>query len=260
MISKVDIKRIKDSKEILMQDSIIDEDILKIYINGNKAFEIVFSMTHAKELAAGFLYTQGIVKKKSDIADIQFSKEKKQCLLTLNDSAIKRLDEFNFGKQIKGSSGGTLLQNQISALSSAVVNNLHINYDQVLSLIKSHQDHSQLFHETGAVHSAGLCTASKVISYYEDIGRHNALDKMAGDILLNEINTNNKIATVSCRMSLEIIGKIIKTKIPIVISNSAPTLSAVKLADKAGLTIIGFARNNRFNIYTHAKRIVERYS
>ena len=125
-------------------------------------------------------------------------------------------------------------------------------------MIQLHRDHSELFQKTGAVHSAGLCDPSKVLYYYEDIGRHNALDKLAGDVLLKEIDTRDKIATVSCRMSVEIIGKIIKTGIPIVISNAAPTLWAVKLADKAGLTIVGFARNNRFNIYTHEKRIVEK--
>ena len=113
-----------------------------------------------------------------------------------------------------------------------------------------------LFHKTGAVHSAGLCDPGSILSYYEDIGRHNAIDKLAGDILLNQINTHDKIATVSCRMSIEIIGKIIRTGIPIVISNAAPTLSAVHLAHRAGVTIVGFARNNRFNIYTHENRIL----
>ena len=130
-----------------------------------------------------------------------------------------------------------------------------ITYDQVLSLIRQHFDHSRLFQETGAVHSAGLCDPFTILSYYEDIGRHNALDKLAGDILLNNTKTHDKIATLSCRMSLEIIGKIVKTGIPIVISNAAPTLSAIRLARDAGLTVIGFARDNRFNIYTHAKRI-----
>lgn len=88
-----------------------------------------------------------------------------------------------------------------------------------------------------------------------DIGRHNALDKLAGDVLLREIPVGDKVATLSCRMSLEIIGKIIRTGIPVVISNAAPTLSAVRMARRAGLTVIGFARDNRFNIYSHDERI-----
>jgi len=258
IVKQVDIIRIKDNKKILMQDSIIDEDILEIFINKNKTFQMVFSMTDAKALAAGFLFTQGIVQQKSDIKAIEFFKEKNQCHITLDDSAQKKLNNFKKNRQTKGSSGGTLLQDPADLIPSRTDDHFCITYDQVLSLIQLHWDHSALFHQTGALHSAGLCTPLKILSYYEDIGRHNALDKLAGDIFLKGIDTQNKVATVSCRMSLEIIGKIIKTRIPIVISNAAPTLSAVKLADRAGLTIVGFARNNRFNIYTHEKRIIEK--
>lgn len=255
ILKKINITRIKNNKVILMQDSIIDEDILEIVINSRKAFEMVFSMTHTRALAAGFLFTQGIVHDKTDILRINFFKEKKQCHITLNNRAMQRLEQFKNGHPIKGSSGGTLLQNHAEIVSADRKDTLCITYDQVLSLIQRHWDQSDLFHKTGAVHSAGLCNVSTLLSYYEDIGRHNALDKLAGEILLKDMHTADKIATVSCRMSLEIIGKIIKTGIPIVISNAAPTLSAVKLADKAGLTIVGFARNNRFNIYTHEDRI-----
>ena len=255
IIKQVEITRIKDHKKFLMEDSIIDEDILTIVINRHKAFQMVFSMTHSRALAAGFLFTQNIVRKKTEIKAIEFFKNKKQCHITLNDPALKRLNKFNKNRQIKGSSGGTLLQDPADLFLSCPGDRFSITYDQVLTLIHLHWDHSELFHKTGAVHSAGLCDPSNILSYYEDIGRHNALDKLAGDILLKETDTQDKIATLSCRMSLEIIGKIIKTGIPIVISNAAPTLSAVKLADRAGLTIVGFARDNRFNIYTHERRI-----
>jgi len=257
IVKQIDIIRIKDNKKILMKDDIIDEDILEIFINKNKAFQMVFSMADTKALAAGFLFTQGIVQQKTEIKTIEFFKTKNQCHITLDDQAEERLTKFTKGHHIKGSSGGTLLQDQADLFSSCPEDNFTITYDQVLSLIQLHWDHSELFHKTGALHSAGLCTPLKMLAYYEDIGRHNALDKLAGDILLKGIETKDKVATISCRMSLEIIGKIIKTGIPIVISNAAPTLSAVKLADRAGLTIIGFARNNRFNIYTHEKKIIE---
>jgi FdhD protein len=255
LIKQLNITRIKNNNKILIKDNIIDEDILQIYINNKKTFEMVFSMTHPKALAVGFLFTQGIVDNKIDIKEIIFHKGQKQCNITLNLKAQERLNNFIKRDKIKGSSGGVLLQDKTAVLPTDPNKTIPITYSQVLSLIKSHQEQSRLFHQTGAVHSAGLCDSIKVLSYYEDIGRHNALDKLAGDILLNGIDTKNKIATLSCRMSLEIIGKIIKTGIPIVISNAAPTLSAVKLANRAGLTMIGFARDNRFNIYTHEQRI-----
>ncbi len=255
LIKQVDIIRIKGSKKILMKDDIIDENILKIFIDRDKTFEMVFSMTHPKELAVGFLFTQGIVHEKKDITEVKFFKEKNQCCIILSPPAQERLNNFSKDHQIKGSSGGTLLQSPADPFASGPKNHFSITYSQVLSLIQLHWDHSELFQKTGALHSAGLCSPLKILSYYEDIGRHNAIDKLAGDILLKQIDTKDKIATVSCRMSLEIIGKIIKTGIPIVISNAAPTLSAIQLADRAGLTIVGFARNNRFNIYTHNKRI-----
>ena len=256
IVRQIDITRIKNNQPIIMEDSIIDEEILEIVVNQDKAFEMVFSMTHTRELVAGFLFTQGIVRHKTDIENFSFSKNTKTCHISLNRPALKRLDEVKNGRSIKGSSGGALLPGAAAMVPADPFHGFQITYDQVLALIQQHWDQSGLFHETGALHSAGICSPTTILSYYEDIGRHNALDKMAGAIFLNGIKTTDKVATVSCRMSLEIIGKIIKTGIPVVISNAAPTLSAVQLADKAGLTVIGFARNKRFNIYTHKQRII----
>jgi len=257
IIKSVNIKRIENDKKSLKKDYIIDEDILNIYINGEKIFQMVFSMPHPKALAAGFLFTQGIIHKKTDINKISFLKKERQCHIQLNSLTSKKLETFTKDSQIKGSSGGILLKNHLEPvkINSASKDTFKITHKQVLSLIQKHQEHSRVFQQTGAVHSAGLCSPSKILFYYEDIGRHNTLDKLAGEILLKDIDTSKKVATLSCRMSLEIIGKIIKTGIPIVISNAAPTLCAVKLANEAGLTMIGFARKNRFNIYTHEKRI-----
>ena len=256
IIQQIDITQIRDNKSIRIRDSIIDEDVLELHINGKNTFQMVFSMTHTEALAAGFLFTQGIVLEKADILDISFSQESKQCRVVLTETALDRLDKFKKDSRIKGSSGGDLLSQPAGASAVDPADGFSMTYDEVLSLIRMHKDHSGLFLETGAVHSAGLCHGGRMLYYYEDIGRHNALDKLAGDILLRGLHTGNKAVTVSCRMSLEIIGKIVKTGIPIVISNAAPTLSAVRLARRSGVTVIGFARGSRFNIYSHEERIV----
>ena len=251
----IDIVRIKNQSRMKLNDEVIDEQILKMIINNERAFEMVFSMTDTEDLAAGFLYTQSIVHQKSDIKDIQFNPLSKECRINLVEAAYQRLIAFKKTSQVKGSSGGSLLQRKTDLHPSIHHSSVRLMPDQVFKLMQTHFDHSILFQQTGAVHSAGLCTENEILYYFEDIGRHNALDKLAGRILLKGLDTKNMIVTLSCRMSLEIIGKIIKTGIPVVISNAAPTVPAVELAEKSGLTMIGFARDRRFNVYTHTSRV-----
>ena len=255
IIHEINMVRIKNHQRIPARDRVVDETILGIHIDGEPVFQMVFSMTHTPALVAGFLFTQGIVREKADILDLHFSEKTLQCRVTLTPNALKRLDIFKKNGSVKGSSGGIMIRDTKNDGRLRTDDDFCITDRQVLSLIQAHWDHSKLFQETGALHSAGLCNPYQVLAYFEDIGRHNALDKLAGHVLLNGIDTRDKVATLSCRMSLEIIGKIIRTGIPIVISNAAPTLSAISLADRNGLTLIGFARDNRFNIYTHEKRI-----
>lgn len=240
-----------------MKDAIIDEDLLTIVINQKPAFEMIFSKTHALELTIGFLFTQGMIRSFEDIIDHQWLADENTCTLTLSSQAMERLEKFKQAPPVKGSSGGSLLchghlENPLPDKGKKV----QLTADQVLHLIDTHWERSAHFKETGALHSAGLCSPGGLLEYYEDIGRHNAVDKLAGSMVLNQTRVHDKIVTVSCRMSQEIIGKIITTQIPIIISNAAPTLSALKLAEQAGLTVIGFAREKRFNIYTHAHRVV----
>lgn len=252
---KFPITRIKNQTVFPMEDDIIDEDIFTVVINENKTFKMVYSKTHPELLAAGFLFTQGVVQTQKDILDLQLNSQSDICRITLGKDAIERLKQFKPGKLIKGSSGGSLLSVSSKIDNIGQTDNFSISDHQVLSLIEQHWNKSELFQKTGAVHSASIGDSCSLTNYFEDIGRHNAVDKLAGYILLNDIDTTQKIVTLSCRMSLEIVGKLIRARIPVVISNAAPTLSAVKLADQSGLTIIGFARQNRFNIYTHPERI-----
>lgn len=239
-------------------DPVVDEDVLKIVINGTEAFSLVFSMVHTRELAAGILFSQGIVSCPEDMLSIEFDRKLKTCSLILSEPALDRLAAFRSKKQTRGSSGGTFLLPLSQTLPDPADRNLTgpaVTPAQVRRLIDLHGEASGLFHQTGAVHNAGLCRGDGILAYFEDIGRHNAVDKLAGHVLLNRIHTSDKIVTLSCRMSLEIIGKIANIQAPVVISNAAPTLSAINLARAAGITMIGFARNDRFNVYTGERRI-----
>src|SRR5699024_4164892 len=117
------------------------------------------------------------------------------------------------------------------------------------------QNQSDHFQATGGVHNAALCTVDELVAIKTDIGRHNALDKIYGYILEHDIPLADKIIVFSGRISSEVLLKISKTAIGILISKSAPTDLALNLANDLGITAIGFARRNQMNIYTHPHRI-----
>ncbi|MDO8734675.1 MAG: formate dehydrogenase accessory sulfurtransferase FdhD, partial [Elusimicrobiota bacterium] len=105
------------------------------------------------------------------------------------------------------------------------------------------------------VHSAGFSDGKKISVFAEDIGRHNAVDKLIGKALIDGIDTKDKILFTSGRVSSDIVQKVLRAKIPVIVSHSAPTSFAVKLCKEKNITLIGFARGRRMNIYSCEKRI-----
>ena len=120
-----------------------------------------------------------------------------------------------------------------------------------MDLIKEFNKSSQLFLDTGGVHSCALCDINKIIIFKEDIGRHNALDKVLGKALLEDIDFRDKIILTSGRISSEILIKTAKRQIPVIVSRSAPTSLSIDIAKKLNITLIGFARGKRMNIYSN---------
>ena len=135
---------------------------------------------------------------------------------------------------------------------------MKINYGEVVNLMREFQRSSYLFKRTGGVHSAALCRREEIEIFAEDIGRHNAIDKVFGESLLKDIQTEDKVALTSGRISSEIVIKVLRRGVPILISLGAPTDLAVSLAEKMRITVIGFARGRRMNVYTHGFRISEK--
>jgi len=130
-----------------------------------------------------------------------------------------------------------------------------ISEDSIRTLVLEFQRRSVLYRLTGGVHGAALCDSEGIRVFNEDIGRHNAVDKVIGECLLREISMRDKIMVTSGRITSEMLAKVAISGIPIIISKSAPTDLAVDLAIRQGVTLVGFVRGKRMNVYSNGQRI-----
>ena len=126
----------------------------------------------------------------------------------------------------------------------------------IYEVMKENLTSSELFKNTGGVHSVAIYDNERLLTIREDVARHNAMDKSIGYCLLNNIDLKDKIIFVSGRISCEMILKAAKASIPIVVSKSAPTNLSREIAKKLNITLVGFVRGERMNIYTNPQRII----
>jgi FdhD protein len=136
-----------------------------------------------------------------------------------------------------------------------VESNTRISASQIFSLMREFQHRSEVFKNTGGVHSAALSDGERLLIFAEDIGRHNAIDKIFGECLWENTPTEDRAIITSGRISSEILFKAVKRGVPIIISRSAPTDLAVRTAQDLGITLVGFVRARKMNIYANNWRI-----
>ena len=135
---------------------------------------------------------------------------------------------------------------------------IKVDWRKILGFFSILNEGSEFFRKTGGVHSCALCSCDDILISHEDVGRHNAIDKVIGESVLTDLSLDDKILINSGRISSEMTIKTIKKNIPILVSRSAPTALSVSIAKQFNLTLIGFVRENRMNIYNgHERLIVE---
>ena len=131
------------------------------------------------------------------------------------------------------------------------------SYDEIVDMMSKFSKQSPIFQDTGAVHSAALAFKNGENIFFEDIGRHNAVDKVVGTALMKKLPINEAALLISGRISSEIALKTSRLGIPVLISQSAPTSMSVAIAEKIDLTLVGFTRGRRFNVYNDVNRILD---
>lgn len=256
MFEAVNITRISQGKAENLEDLTASEAPFTININKTELATLLASPYDLKELAIGFLYTAGIIKSISDVENIVLDTSIGKAYIELKE---KKLDENLIFKRLftSGCGRGVIFYNSLDLLHRKKIDsNFNISSEKIFELMQVLQEKSTGFKKTGGVHSAALSDAKDIFIFKEDIGRHNAVDKVIGEALIKKINFQNSLILSSGRVSSEIVLKIKKAAIPIIVSQSAPTNQAVKLAREFGLTVIGFVRGRRMNIYSGDERVL----
>lgn len=239
------------------EDLVTRELPLTIILNSQELVTLLCSPTDLKCLAVGFLFSEGLVINKDEIKKIRIDDERG--IVRVETHGDKELaNELMFKRFITSGCGrGASFYSAADAEGLAKVKSqIRISALEVFALVKEFQDSSRIYRATGGVHSAALCDVKSTLVFAEDIGRHNAIDKIFGKCFIEDISTDGHLIITSGRVSSEILLKIAKRKISTVISKSAPTGLAVKLAHNLGITLIGFVRGGRMNVYTNRWRVV----
>lgn len=249
---EVNLTRIKGNKIEEISDLVAREITFTILLNKKKLVTLNCSPEKYKYLGLGFLYTSGILQKKEDIISLDINE--KQGLMDIKIKGVSLLPEDIINSNLWIESYRQSEEQEKIPLS--IDTSLKISSNLVYSLISEMQGRANFFKLTGGVHSCALADKNgSTILFSEDISRYNTIDKILGEAFVNDITTEDKIILTSCRITSEILKKIIIGKLLIVISRAAPTDLAIKLAKKMGITLVGFVRGERMNIYTHPERI-----
>ena len=254
-IEKLTITRVtKDSKQDT-EDIVTKELPLTIILNNRELVTMLCSPKDLDYLAIGFLASEGLLKSKNEIKKITVDDQRG--VVRLETEGSKEFARDTLFKRLitSGCGRGASFYSAADATSQKVESQTTISADEVSALVNKFQHGSLLYLATHGVHSAALCDIDHILVFMEDIGRHNAIDKIFGKCLLEDIPTDDRVIITSGRITSEILYKVAKRGIPITISISAPTNLGVRLADNLGITLIGSVKGKRMNVYTNDWRV-----
>ena len=238
-------------------DEVICEERIALYLNGNKILSTMSIPEDQDAHAVGFLLSEAVIESVDDIKHLEVVESG----LRVNiDAQIKEENLKNLYHEKTLTSGccvGVTGNFEGKIVEKFVASQVRVKIGVLWEILRNFYENNELFNQTGCVHKAVLMhkDGSKIATAF-DVGRHNAVDKVVGKARLARENLDSAILCVSGRLSLEMVIKSAMHDIPIVVSRAATTQLAIQAAQKLGITLIGFAREGRCNVYTHQSRIV----
>jgi FdhD protein len=222
------ITRIGPSGRHEVMDVLLREERYELVCNGIMVAELHCMPSLLRELAVGRLRTLGLLQEISALQTLCIDEKKRAIETTVVTS---------------------------SAPDAATPGDVRLAPAQVHALQQAFNERCDLFRATGAAHSCALATPDNLLLFCEDIARHNALDKVIGAMLLQDLNPDGKILIFSGRLASDMLSKVVACGVKLLIAPGAPSLTSVEMAEAYGITLLGFVRRDNINIYTCPQRI-----
>jgi len=234
-----------------LDKGVVTERPLTILVNGQELATMMSTPVKLDYLVVGFLSFEGIIQDLADITSLEIHEEMGLAEVTL----ARPFTPPTRRVFTSGCSGGITFSLALQPYPPILSEEL-LRPEQVYPLMRQLFEACTLYMATRGVHGAALSDGEKLLIAAEDVGRHNALDKIMGEALLKEIPTRGRILLSTGRISSEMLRKGAHMGTPFIISRTSPTSLAIEGAKQLGITLIGYARGEGFNLYTHPERIL----
>ncbi|MCL2157503.1 MAG: formate dehydrogenase accessory sulfurtransferase FdhD [Methanobrevibacter sp.] len=243
----VDAVKFRDGKIEKVSEKVVTDQSVKLIINDHINRNFSTLPDSLKEFAIGYILGEGLVANAQDITNIEI--DELTIKATIDSKKLKNNDELVL---VSDSSGGW--RSKIDKIDK-IDSDLAIDKDELINNMEKLRKNAFIWQETGGTHVAAIVTPNKFI-VKEDVSRHVAVDKVIGAGALEKFDFAQSYIIYSGRMPADMLIKVARVGIPILASNAAPSFSGYTVAKKANITMVGFIRGNRFNIYNNPERII----
>jgi FdhD protein len=230
----------------------IVETPVSLTVNGQVWLTFMCTPVQLEAMAVGFLYNEGIIESMQEVEDVRVCEHGDNVDVWLNRS----VEQPQSWRRTSGCTGG------VTAVDALARLDVSFDGDQpkvpaaaVGKLVDMLLGSQELYRATGGVHTSVLADGEKIVFVGEDIGRHNTLDKIAGLCLMKNVWPETRILLTTGRISSEMLQKAARLKAPILISRTSPSSLSIQMAERYGITLIGYARRDRFNVYSNPQRV-----
>jgi len=237
------------------QIELVGERALTLYVDKQEIVTLMTMGTHPELLTLGYLKNQGFFEKISDIRVVQVDWETEAVAVVTNTKSADFSKQMQQRTVTTGCGQGTVFGRLMDKLKNIKVAAFVLKQTTIYALLDSLKHHNEVYKKAGAVHGCALCTGDNIDFFVEDVGRHNAVDSIAGYMWLNDINGDNKIFYTTGRLTSEMVIKVAQMGIPVLLSRSGATQMGLDMAKQAGVTLISRARGKHFMVLNGAENV-----